>query len=187
MEFVLSASNVDQLPESKAEIALVGRSNVGKSALLNAVCNRKSLARVSNTPGRTQLINLFQTPTGGTVVDLPGDGYAAVSGKLKRGWEKMIVGYLNEREELDLILVLVDGVIGPTDLDLMMLEQLRASEVDFQIIATKQDKVKPSQRETRKRDLAKNCEVDPSEVVWTSTSTNEGIEKVRSIVNRVLK
>jgi GTP-binding protein len=160
---------------------------VGKSALLNAVCNRKSLARVSNTPGRTQLINLFQTPTGGTVVDLPGYGYAAVSGKLKRGWEKMIVGYLNEREELDLILVLVDGAIGPTDLDLMMLEQLRASEVDFQIIATKQDKVKPSQRETRKRDLAKNCEVDPSEVVWTSTSTNEGIEKVRSIVNRVLK
>jgi GTP-binding protein len=187
MEFVLSATNVDELPESKAEIALVGRSNVGKSALLNAVCNRKSLARVSNTPGRTQLINLFQTPTGGTVVDLPGYGYAAVSGKLKRGWEKMIVGYLNEREELDLILVLVDGVIGPTDLDLMMLEQLRASEVDFQIIATKQDKVKPSQRETRKRDLAKNCEVDPSEVVWTSTSTNEGIEKVRSIVNRVLK
>jgi GTP-binding protein len=121
------------------------------------------------------------------VVDLPGYGYAAVSGKLKRGWEKMIVGYLNEREELDLILVLVDGAIGPTDLDLMMLEQLRASEVDFQIIATKQDKVKPSQRETRKRDLAKNCEVDPSEVVWTSTSTNEGIEKVRSIVNRVLK
>jgi GTP-binding protein len=99
----------------------------------------------------------------------------------------MIVGYLNERVELDLILVLVDGVIGPTDLDLMMLEQLRASEVDFQIIATKQDKVKPSQRDTRKRDLAKNCEVDPSEVVWTSTSTNEGIEKVRSIVNRVLK
>ncbi|KRO37390.1 MAG: hypothetical protein ABR67_02000 [Acidimicrobium sp. BACL17 MAG-120823-bin42] len=187
MEFVISATNVDQLPESKAEIALVGRSNVGKSSLLNAVCNRKNLARVSNTPGRTQLINLFQTVSGGTVVDLPGYGYAAVAGKLKRGWEKMIVGYLNEREELDLILVLVDGVIGPTDLDLMMLEQLRASEVDFQIIATKHDKVKPSQRDTRKRDLAKNCEVDPTEVVWTSTSTNEGIEKVRSIINRVLK
>ena len=166
---------------------MVGRSNVGKSSLLNAVCNRKNLARVSNTPGRTQLINLFQTSNGGTVVDLPGYGYAAVAGKLKRGWEKMIVGYLNDREELDLILVLVDGLVGPTDLDLMMLEQLRDSEVDFQIIATKYDKVKPSQRDTRKRDLAKNCQVDPSEVVWTSTSTNEGIEKVRTIINRVLK
>ncbi len=81
MEFVISATNVDQLPESKAEIALVGRSNVGKSSLLNAVCNRKNLARVSNTPGRTQLINLFQTVSGGTVVDLPGYGYAAVAGK----------------------------------------------------------------------------------------------------------
>ena len=166
---------------------MVGRSNVGKSSLLNAVCNRKNLARVSNTPGRTQLINLFQTSNGGTVVDLPGYGYAAVAGKLKRGWEKMIVGYLNDREELDLILVLVDGLVGPTDLDLMMLEQLRDSEVDFQIIATKHDKVKPSQRDTRKRDLAKNCQVDPSEVVWTSTSTNEGIERVRTIINRVLK
>ena len=102
-------------------------------------------------------------------------------------FRSMLVGYLNDREELDLILVLVDGLVGPTDLDLMMLAQLRNREVDFQIIATKHDKVNPSQRDTRKRDLAKNCQVDPSEVVWTSTSTNEGIERVRTIINRVLK
>ena len=105
------------LPESPVEVAFVGRSNVGKSSLINALANRKQLAKVSNTPGRTQLINLFETPSKGTIVDLPGYGYAKVPGRIRAGWEKMIVGYLLEREELEMVFVLVDGEIGPTKLD----------------------------------------------------------------------
>ena len=85
LEFVKSTPTVDDLPSSPAEVAVVGRSNVGKSSLINALANRKQLARVSNTPGRTQLINLFELPNGTTFVDLPGYGYAKVPGRLRSG------------------------------------------------------------------------------------------------------
>jgi GTP-binding protein len=100
LTFVTSAVDISTLPESPAEVAVVGRSNVGKSSLINALANHKQLARVSNTPGRTQLINLFALPNGSTLVDLPGYGYAAVPGRIKQGWQKMIEGYLLDREEL---------------------------------------------------------------------------------------
>ena len=98
LTFVTSATRYTDLPDSPCEVALVGRSNVGKSSLINALANRRQLARVSNTPGRTQLLNLFTLPEGGTIVDLPGYGYAAVPGKEKAGWQRMIEGYLLERE-----------------------------------------------------------------------------------------
>src|SRR5262245_32385381 len=122
--FVTSAKRHRDLPDSPSEVALVGRSNVGKSSLINALANRRQLAKVSNTPGRTQLLNLFELPNGGTVVDLPGYGYAAVPGREKAGWQAMIEGYLLEREPLVLVYVLVDGEIGPTKLDVQMLEWL---------------------------------------------------------------
>ena len=86
ISFVTSAKEVAMLPESPAEVAFAGRSNVGKSSLINALANKKQLARVSNTPGRTQLLNLFSLPTGGTLCDLPGYGYAAVPGRVKQDW-----------------------------------------------------------------------------------------------------
>ncbi len=123
--FVTSAKHHFDLPASPGEVAFVGRSNVGKSSLINALANRRQLARVSNTPGRTQLINLFTLPGGGTVVDLPGYGYAKVPGRERAGWQAMIEGYLLEREALEMVLVLVDGEIGPTRLDLQLLDWLR--------------------------------------------------------------
>ena len=174
------------LPESPVEVAFVGRSNVGKSSLINALANRKQLAKVSNTPGRTQLINMFETPSKGTIVDLPGYGYAAVPGRIKRGWEKMIVGYLLEREELNMVFVLVDGEIGPTKLDVQMLEHLRENDVPHTIVATKHDKVKSSKRDTRKRDLAAGCEVQQQDVMWVSASSGVGIDSLRSVVNGIL-
>ena len=184
--FVTSAKRYVDLPDSPCEVAFVGRSNVGKSSLINALANRKQLARVSNTPGRTQLINLFTLPNGGTVVDLPGYGYAAVPGREKAGWQQMIEGYLLEREELDLVFVLVDGEIGPTKIDLQMLDWLRANTVPHTIVATKLDKVRPSKLATRKRDLAKAAELDPGDVIWVSASKGTGIEHLAHLVQSLL-
>jgi len=122
LHFLSSATRASQLPDSDAEVAFVGRSNVGKSSLINALANQKQLARVSNTPGRTQLINIFRHDGGGTLVDLPGYGYAKVPGRVRKDWPEMIEGYLLDREPLEMVFVLVDGEIGPTPLDVQMLD-----------------------------------------------------------------
>ena len=183
LTFVTSAVDAKTLPNSPAEVAVVGRSNVGKSSLINALANHKQLARVSKTPGRTQLINLFSMPNGSTLVDLPGYGYAAVPGRVKQGWQKMIEGYLLDREELVNVFVLVDGEIGPTKLDVQMLTWLRASEIPHTVVATKHDKVKSAKRATRKKDLAAGCMLEPGDIVWVSASKGVGIEQLRSLVH----
>ncbi|MGH9134047.1 MAG: ribosome biogenesis GTP-binding protein YihA/YsxC, partial [Ilumatobacteraceae bacterium] len=149
---------------------------------INALANTKQLARVSNTPGRTQLINLFELATGGTLVDLPGYGYAKVPDRIRKDWPEMIEGYLLEREQLQQVFVLVDGAIGPTPLDRQMLDWLRANGVPHTVVATKLDKVKSSQRPARRRDLAAGCGLDPGDVVWTSATKGAGIDQLRSLV-----
>lgn len=183
LTFVLSADSVDRLPDSPAEIAVVGRSNVGKSSLLNAVGRRKNLAHTSKTPGRTQLLNCFAVgePGGPTVVDCPGYGYASVSKTTRAAWQGMIEDYLLEREQLTMILVLVDGEIGPTKLDVQMLGWLRENVLPHTVVATKHDKVKSSQRDKRKRDLAAACDLERGDVVWTSAAKNVGIDRLRDL------
>jgi len=180
--FVASATDVRDLPDSPAEVTFVGRSNVGKSSLINALANQRQLARVSNTPGRTQLINMFEVTNKGTLVDLPGYGYAAVPGRVKQGWQAMIEGYLLEREPLVMVFVLVDGEIGPTKLDVQMLSWLRTNDVAHTVVATKGDKVKPSKRATRKKDLAAGCDLEPGDVVWVSTHNGANIDVLRSLI-----
>lgn len=182
ISFVSSATRTEQLPDSDAEVAFVGRSNVGKSSLINALANRKQLARVSNTPGRTQLINLFAHSSGGTLVDLPGYGYAKVPGKIRDGWAAMIEGYLLDREPLNMVFVLVDGAIGPTPLDVQMLDWVRECDIPHTVVATKMDKVKSSKRRTRKRDLAEGCQLDPGDIVWVSSSKNVNLDRLRELV-----
>jgi GTP-binding protein len=182
IRFVASARRTDQLPDSDAEVAFVGRSNVGKSALINALANRKQLARVSNTPGRTQLINLFEHAGGGTLVDLPGYGFAKVPGRVRKDWGPMIEGYLLDREELDMVFVLVDGAIGPTPLDEQMLDWLRENEIPHTVVATKMDKVKSSKKRTRKRDLAAGCSLEVGDIVWVSAAKNVNIDQLRGLV-----
>lgn len=179
LSFVTSAKRQADLPDTPCEVALVGRSNVGKSSLLNALANRRQLAKVSNTPGRTQMINLFSLPTGGTLVDLPGYGYAAVPGREKAGWQQMIEGYLLHREGLELVLVLVDGEIGPTKLDVQMLAWLQGYEVPHTVVATKLDKVRPSKLATRRKELARGCGLDEGDIMWVSSSKGTGIEKLQ--------
>ncbi len=182
LRFVMSADRLDRLPPSPAEVAVVGRSNVGKSSLLNALARRTRLAHVSKTPGRTQLLNLFELPDGTTVVDCPGYGYAAVSKSMRAGWQQMIEGYLTGRQELVKIMVLVDGEVGPTKLDLQLLEWLRAEDLPFAVIATKHDKVRSSQREKRKKEVAEGCGLDKNQVVWVSAAKNVGIDRLADLV-----
>ncbi len=197
LEFVTSADRIDRLPPSRAEVAVVGRSNVGKSSLINAVANRRNLARVSNTPGRTRLLNLFSLGDPGqrgddgalaaTVMDLPGYGYAKASKAERETWGRMIDTYLLERDELTMVVVLVDGEVGPTKLDVQMLEWLRANHLPHTVVATKHDKVKSSKRQRRKRDLAEGCDLEPGDVVWVSAAKGTGVDRLRGLVRSWLE
>ncbi len=183
LQFVTSADRLDRLPPTRAEVAVVGRSNVGKSSLLNAVANRTRLAHVSKTPGRTRLLNCFAYGDGATVVDCPGYGYAQAPKNMRAGWQKMIEGYLLGREELVTILVLVDGEIGPTKLDVQMLEWLDHHDRPWTVVATKHDKVKSSTRDKRKRELAEGCGLAPGEVLWVSAAKGTNIDRLRSQIH----
>ncbi len=186
LHFVMSAQRVTDLPPTKAEIAIVGRSNVGKSSLINSLAARNQLAKVSKTPGRTQLLNLFELGDGTTIVDLPGYGYAKVPDRLRQSWAAMIEGYLTEREGLRLALVLVDAEVGPTALDLTTLDWLRHIDLDLRVVATKQDKVKSSKRAKRKAELAERCGLDPSDVLWVSAAKDVNIGELRARIREWL-
>ena len=179
LRFVQSASDVSQLPPTRGEVAIVGRSNVGKSSLVNALANRKGLAKVSKTPGRTQLLNLFELVEGYTVLDLPGYGYAKVPTAVRRTWPQMIEGYLLNRENLATVVALVDAEVGPTKNDLETISWLRSENLDVQVVATKQDKVKSSKREQRKADLAAGVGLAVKDVLWVSSATNVNIDELR--------
>ncbi len=182
LSFVTSADRLERLPETPAEVAVVGRSNVGKSSLINALAGRNGLANTSKTPGRTQLLNCFVLPEGATVVDCPGFGYAKVSKMQRASMAKMIECYLLGRDELRVVMVLVDGEVGPTPLDRSMLEWLRDEALPHQVVATKHDKVKAAQRDKRKRRLAADCDLEPGDVVWVSATRHVGIDRLRDLV-----
>ena len=182
LRFVLSADRLEALPDVGSEVAIVGRSNVGKSSLLNALAGKQGLAHTSKTPGRTQLLNAFALGDDALVVDCPGYGYAKVSKTQRAAWGRMMDRYLLERDPLAMVLVLVDGEIGPTNLDLQVLEWLGANAVPHTVVATKHDKVKASQRDRRKKELAAACGLLPADVVWTSASKHVGIDRLRDLV-----
>jgi GTP-binding protein len=191
LRFVTSADRLDRLPPTRAELAVVGRSNVGKSSLLNALANQTRLAHVSKTPGRTRLLNAFLVDEAdlgrdATLVDCPGYGYAKAPANMRQGWQRMIEGYLLGRDELVAILVLVDGEVGPTPLDVQMVDWLRHHERPHVVIATKHDKVKSSSRDKRKRELAAGLDLEPRDVVWVSAAKGVNIDHLRGLVRQWL-
>jgi GTP-binding protein len=182
LRFLTSADDVSRLPDTPAELAFIGRSNVGKSSLVNALGNRKDLARVAKAPGRTQLLNCFAVDGLGTLVDCPGYGYAAAPARVRDAWQRMVETYLLERKQLTMVVMLVDGEIGPTKLDLQMLAWLRANDVPHSVVATKHDKLKATQRGKRQRDLAAACDLAPGDVTWVSAAKGTGKDRLLSLV-----
>ncbi|MFN3134338.1 MAG: ribosome biogenesis GTP-binding protein YihA/YsxC [Candidatus Kryptonium sp.] len=154
--FVASLSDVKQLPtDGLPEIALVGRSNVGKSSLINKLCGRKNLAFVSSTPGKTQVLNYFLINESFYIVDLPGYGYARVPEHVKAGWSKLIESYLSNREQIKLVLHIVDARHEPTELDKMMAGWLDYFKIPYIIVITKIDKIARS-KISRQVEMIKN-------------------------------
>ena len=145
--YIMGASKVSQLPENTGiEVAFAGRSNAGKSSALNTLTEQKSLARVSKTPGRTQLINLFNLEDGKRLVDLPGYGYAKVSEKIKKLWQIEMELYLTTRECLSGIVLLIDPRHNLKTYDCLMIELAIASKLNLHILLTKADKLNNKER-----------------------------------------
>lgn len=186
LRFVMSGTRVDDLPPTRGEVAIVGRSNVGKSSLINALANRKNLAKVSKTPGRTQLLNLFELPDGTSVMDLPGYGFANAPAAVRATWPEMIDGYLLGRRNLHAVVALVDAEVGPTKNDEQTLSWLRSHDLAVKVVATKHDKVKPSKRDQRRRDLAAGCLLEPKDVLWVSSAKNVNIDELRARITEWL-
>jgi GTP-binding protein len=146
VEFIGSFERESQCPQDiMPEYAFIGRSNVGKSSLINMLCNRKGLAKVSNTPGKTQTINFFRVDKTWHLVDLPGYGYAKISKKMRMQWEKMIERYLETRQQLQVVFVLIDSRHELQSIDMEFINWLGERRVPFVIVYTKIDKLRKSQ------------------------------------------
>ena len=185
--FLTSAPDAAQLGPCRAEVALVGRSNVGKSSLLNALTSQAGLARVSKTPGRTRLINVFLAGPDRWIVDLPGYGYAAGPRAESDTWQAMIEGYLLGRPSLRKLFVLVDAEVGPTKLDLQMLTWIRHVRMPHQVVAAKADQVKPGRLSARRRDVAAALGLAPDAVAWVSSKKGKGLTELRNEMAALLE
>ena len=179
-EFITSAVRREQYPEDGLnEVAFVGRSNVGKSSIINALTNRRKLAKVSQTPGKTRLINFFLINDRFYLVDLPGYGYAKVSKKEQESWGKTIETYLTDRDELKRVILLVDSRHKPTADDIMMYEWIKHFGYNCVVIATKADKISRGQYQKHMSIIRKKLQLEKDEkIIPLSSSKKTGVEDV---------
>lgn len=187
-EFIGSAVNPAQYPAAGfPEIAFVGRSNVGKSSLINSLLNRKNLARISGKPGKTQVINFFNINNTFCLVDLPGYGFAKVSQDVKATWGKMIEGYLSKRSELNAVVLLVDIRHEPTGDDVIMYQWLKHYNIPAIIVATKGDKISRGQWLKHLNIIKKKLELHPQEPIMVySAETGYGKEELWQLLEGII-
>lgn len=175
-------------PEARLpEVAFAGRSNVGKSSLINRLVHRKKFARVSNTPGRTREINFFEVNGAFVLADLPGYGYARISKDARAAWRPLIEGYLQESPALKGVVQLLDARRHASDDDLQMLDFLAQVGTPTIIVATKVDKLKTSERLPRIEELAKEAGVDLPQVIPFSAVTGEGRDELAGAIVALVK
>jgi GTP-binding protein len=182
--FVHAAQHLDHLPPpSGPEIAFAGRSNVGKSSLLNALTGRHALARVSHTPGRTQQLNFFDLGHRLTLVDMPGYGYARAGKAIKQDWQGLMFDFLRGRPTLRRVMLLLDARIEEKTADMAVMELLDRAAVTFQIVLTKIDSVKPLALARKRSEMAALARTHPAAhpiVIATSSETGAGIAELRA-------
>jgi GTP-binding protein len=189
-EFVFAAARADGLPPvGPPEVAFAGRSNVGKSSLINALTGRSGLARTSHTPGRTQELIFFDLNGKATLVDMPGYGYAAVSKAKSASWGKLVTDYLRGRPTLLRVFVLVDGRHGLKESDRETMRTLDAAAVSYAVVLTKRDEVKAAEQlgrvEATVEGLRKHAAAYP-EVLFTSARSGEGVPDLRAHIARLI-
>lgn len=185
-DFVISAFRRSQWPEGiYPEVAFLGRSNVGKSSLLNSLLQRKGLARTSNTPGRTQSINFFLVNGAFYFVDLPGYGYARVSQTMRGDWGKMAEDYLSGRYQLELCIQLVDARHEPSRLDVQLNEWLVFHKKTHVVVATKSDKLSANELAKQLRTISR--ELPKSSVMAYSSRTGKGREALWSEIGKAVE
>ena len=184
--FVAGANTVGAIPKPNLpEIALLGRSNVGKSSLLNAVVGRTSLARVSHTPGRTRQINFFQLGERLMLVDLPGYGYAKASKSMLHEWQILVEGYLSDRHALQCVLILIVARFGPKPSDLELFNYLDHLPLAYQIVLTKTDKVTRAEQQAVEEALQEAMHKHPAMrpgVLATSSRAKKGVHELQEFI-----
>jgi len=198
--YVISSPSFDKCPApDRPEFAFIGRSNVGKSSLINVLCNNRALAKTSVTPGKTQLINHFIVESGDNqkktrnswyLVDLPGYGYAKTSQRSRRRWEQMIEGYIRKRKNLTTLFVLVDSRHGPQKMDVDFINKLGEWRTAFALVFTKTDKNKP--QETIKNvnsfmEMLEQTWKEPPMFFLSSTLTKAGRSEILNYINELQK
>jgi GTP-binding protein len=189
-DFVIGVASLNQLPADNhmGEVAFAGRSNVGKSSLINAITNQKGLAKTSNTPGRTQQLNYFNLADKIFLVDLPGYGFAQAPEAMVKQWQKMIFAYLQGRVNLKRVFLLVDSRHGVKKVDLGIMEMLDKAAVTYQIILTKIDKIPATALAKIITDTNKVIKEHPAayvDLIATSSEKGKGIEEVRAEIVKI--
>lgn len=188
VELVVTAFDKKQYPsDSLLQIAVVGRSNVGKSSFINAILNRRNYARVSSKPGKTRGINFYKINNMFYIVDLPGYGYAAVSKEMKKQWGLNIETYFKISDKLKYVLMLVDIRHLPTEDDIIMVNYLKNMEIPFTIIATKSDKLSKTAVQKSIREIAMEFKISPDIIVPFSSLKKQGVDEVLMIIEKNIK
>jgi GTP-binding protein len=190
--FLKSAPALEHLPDPVVpEVAFAGRSNVGKSSLLNKLTNRNSLARTSNTPGRTQELNFFDVgePLAFRLVDMPGYGFAKAPKDVVKKWRYLVNDFLRGRQALKRALVLIDARHGIKDVDREIMDMLDKAAVSYRLVLTKADKIKPTELEKVAADTAEEARKRPAahpDILSTSSETGLGMPELRAAVIEAL-